>query len=75
MFTTISTVVMMVVPWVLLLVVIVVATGMIYWLKTAKKGIHFCSIYMYQAEPFYYQQLITQTWLIKEERKNVCMTK
>ena len=30
---------MMVVPWVLLLVVIVVATGMICWIKTTKKGI------------------------------------
>ena len=29
---------MMVVPWVLLLVVIVVAAGMICWLKTTKKG-------------------------------------
>ena len=29
---------MMVVPWVLLLVVIAIATGMIYWLKTSKKG-------------------------------------
>ena len=29
---------MMVVPWVLLLVVIVVAVGMIGWLKTTKKG-------------------------------------
>ena len=29
---------MMVIPWVLLLVVIVVAAGMICWLKTSKKG-------------------------------------
>ena len=30
---------MMVVPWVLLLVVIVVAAGMICWIKSTKKGI------------------------------------
>ena len=44
-FTTVNTVVMMVVPWVLLLVVIVVAAGMICWFKTGKKGTYFVKLY------------------------------
>ena len=65
---------MMVVPWVLLLVVIVVAAGMICWFKTSKKGTHILpySLKIKSTNPL---QLIRQTWLIKEERKKVCMMK
>ena len=56
---------MMVVPWVLLLVVIVVATGMICWLKISKKGTQICL----KAENYSNQSTVDQTVLATKRRE------
>ena len=57
---------MMVVPWVLLLVVIVVATGMICWLKISKKG---TQILLKSRNYYSNQSTVDQTVLATKRRE------